>query len=106
MAVATSSTRYKMALKIKRHTELFALFGRHVTCGDDVEVKKGKPAPDIFLCAREKLGINEEGEKVELPELKSCLVFEDALLGVQAAHAAEMNAIWVPGMSNPCRRLS
>jgi pseudouridine 5'-phosphatase len=51
-------------------------------CGDDPNVTRGKPAPDIFLVARERLGC---------PPAKNCLVFEDAINGVEAAKNAEMN---------------
>ncbi|CAH1985911.1 unnamed protein product [Acanthoscelides obtectus] len=52
MAVATSSHRESYELKAKPHNELFKAFS-HVVCGgDDPEVKRGKPHPDIFLmCA-------------------------------------------------------
>lgn len=46
---------------------------------------RGKPEPDIFLAAAERLGI----------EPKACLVFEDAVNGVVAARAAGMNVIGV-----------
>lgn len=41
---------------------------------------KGKPAPDCFLQAAKKLNVRPE----------DCLVFEDANLGIEAAHAAGM----------------
>jgi HAD superfamily hydrolase (TIGR01509 family) len=47
------------------------------------EVARGKPAPDIFLAAAERLGVAPE----------NCLVFEDAPAGIRAAHAAGMRAI-------------
>lgn len=47
------------------------------------ETPKGKPAPDPFLAAAEKLGVNP----------KKCIVFEDAEFGVQGAIAAGMD--WV-----------
>jgi beta-phosphoglucomutase len=50
-------------------------------------VPHGKPAPDIFLKAASELGI--------LPHL--CLVIEDAVAGVEAAHAAGMRCISVAG---------
>jgi beta-phosphoglucomutase len=50
-------------------------------------VLHGKPAPDIFLKAASELGI--------LPHL--CLVIEDAVAGVKAAHAAGMRCISVAG---------
>jgi len=50
-------------------------------------VAHGKPAPDIFLKAAGELGI--------VPT--QCLVIEDAVAGVQAAHAAGMRCIAVAG---------
>jgi len=50
-------------------------------------VARGKPAPDIFLKAAEELGI----------EPIHCVVIEDAVAGVQAAHAAGMRCIAVAG---------
>lgn len=47
------------------------------------ETPKGKPAPDPFLAAAEKLGVNPQ----------KCIVFEDAEFGVQGAIAAGMD--WV-----------
>jgi beta-phosphoglucomutase len=47
------------------------------------EVPNGKPFPDIFLRAAEKLGIESD----------YCVVLEDAPAGVQAAHAAGMRCI-------------
>ncbi len=50
-------------------------------------VAHGKPAPDIFLKAAGELGI--------VPT--QCLVIEDAVAGVQAAHTAGMRCIAVAG---------
>lgn len=47
------------------------------------DVTKGKPHPQVFLLAAERLGC----------EPKNCLVVEDAPAGVQAAHAAGMACI-------------
>jgi beta-phosphoglucomutase family hydrolase len=47
------------------------------------EVVQGKPDPEIFLLAAQRLGI--------LPQ--RCLVFEDSLLGIEAACRAGMQAI-------------
>ena len=49
------------------------------------ETERGKPFPDPFLMAAEKLGVKPE----------ECLVFEDGDPGVQAAIAAGMNWIRV-----------
>ncbi len=51
-------------------------------------VAHGKPAPDIFLLAAEKLGVSPD----------ECLVIEDAERGVQAAKAAGMQCV---GYQNP-----
>lgn len=48
----------------------------HIVCSDDVQ--HGKPHPEVFLKAAEKLG---------LPPTR-CVVIEDAVVGVQAAKAA------------------
>lgn len=50
------------------------------------DVKRGKPAPDLFLLAAEKMGVPPQ----------RCLVFEDADPGVEAAKAAGMRWVYVP----------
>lgn len=84
-AVATSSSRSFYELKTTRHREWFDLIDCVVT-GDDPEVKHGKPEPDIFRVAAERLG----GDPA------ACLVFEDSPAGLQAALAAGAIAISVP----------
>lgn len=49
-------------------------------------VKQGKPAPDMFLLAAERLGV----------AASSCLVLEDGESGMRAAAAAGMQAVFVP----------
>ena len=60
-----------------------------IVCGDDVV--HGKPAPDIFLKAAEKLGLPPE----------DCLVIEDALVGIEAAQRANMT---VAAVTTTCLR--
>lgn len=54
-----------------------------VVCGDDVT--NGKPAPDVFLLAAERLGLAPA----------DCLVIEDAHVGIEAAHRAGMKVLAV-----------
>ncbi|TPX72766.1 hypothetical protein SpCBS45565_g00083 [Spizellomyces sp. 'palustris'] len=86
IAVATSSTRQKYLLKTQNHRHLFDLFAS-VTCGDDPDILRGKPAPDLFLAAQKALNA---------PIADACLVFEDAVNGVEAGNAAGMHTVWVP----------
>ncbi len=51
------------------------------------DVSRGKPAPDVFLCAAEKIGVAPA----------RCVVFEDAPVGIAAARAAGMKVVGVAG---------
>lgn len=64
-------------------TGLLSLFRAVVTADD---VKHGKPSPDMFLLAAERLGVAPT----------KCLVFEDAAPGIQGALAAGMQVVRVP----------
>ncbi|PVV02721.1 hypothetical protein BB560_002813 [Smittium megazygosporum] len=89
ISIATSSARRFFEIKKSNHQELFSLFGDHVTCGDDPSILRLKPHPDIYLAAKEKLGI---------PHLKNSqyIVFEDAVSGVLSGVNAEMKVVWIP----------
>jgi beta-phosphoglucomutase len=56
-------------------------------------ITKGKPDPQIFLMASEKLNVKPE----------FCVVFEDAVLGVEAAKNAGMLCIGIDRYNNPER---
>lgn len=54
------------------------------------EVKKGKPAPDVFILALKKL---------ELPANR-CVVLEDTVVGVESAKGAKIKCIAIPNQYN------
>ena len=85
IAVATSSERHLFERKTLRHRDWFSIF-RAVVVGDDPRVKHGKPAPDVFLVAAAELGAGPQ----------DCVVFEDAPVGLAAAHAAGMQVVAIP----------
>jgi HAD superfamily hydrolase (TIGR01509 family) len=59
------------------------------------QVKRGKPAPDLFLHAAARMGVDP----------KTCIVVEDSPVGVSAAIAAGMRAIGFVGGSHAGSRL-
>jgi beta-phosphoglucomutase family hydrolase len=61
-----------------------------LVCAEDY--KHGKPAPDCFLMAAEKMAVAPE----------HCLVFEDTELGIQAATAAGMKSVLVAQKREDC----
>jgi len=83
LAVATSSVSASARPFLDRH-QLTAFFAVIVT-GEEVE--RGKPHPDIYLRAAEKLGVAAD---------PSCLVVEDSLSGIAAAKAAKMHVVAIP----------
>ena len=84
-AVATSSSGQK-ARAILQKTGLMHYI-QHVTGGD--EVPAGKPAPDVYLDAAHKLGI----------DAADCLALEDSNNGTTAALAAGMTVIQIPDLA-------
>ena len=82
LAVATSSVGASARPFLDRH-HLTGFFEVIVT-GEEVE--RGKPAPDIYLRASDKLGSPTD----------ACLAVEDALPGVAAARAANMRVAAIP----------
>ena len=86
-AVASSSIRER-AIKLLEQHELIEYFDDFVF---GPEVKRGKPNPDIFLIAAQKLQVEPE----------HCLVLEDSQAGIQAAYCANMRVICVPDLKYP-----
>jgi beta-phosphoglucomutase family hydrolase len=81
-AVVSGSNR-ESVVKSLTTTKLLDRFETIVASED---YKRSKPAPDAFLLAAERLGV----------EPAKCLVFEDTEMGLQAAAAAGMKAVRVP----------
>jgi len=80
-AVATSASRRDLervldALRLREHIDVA------VTADD---VRHGKPHPEVYLKAARGLGV----------DAAACVVFEDAIVGVQAARAAGMRVIGI-----------
>ena len=82
IAVASSATMPTIQLVVD--TLKIRPYFVSLTSGDEVE--HGKPAPDVFLLAAKRLGI----------EPRDCLVIEDTLNGIKAAKAAGMHCIGIP----------
>jgi beta-phosphoglucomutase family hydrolase len=80
-AVATSASRHD-AQHVLDTLALAGHFGAVVTAED---VTRGKPDPEVYLRAAGEIGIAP----------RDCLVFEDAVVGVQAARRAGMRVIGV-----------
>jgi HAD superfamily hydrolase (TIGR01509 family) len=83
LALATSSTQRLMRAVLDRFSSVAPAFEQLIT-GDDVE--HTKPAPDIFLLAAERLGVDPA----------QCVVLEDSVAGAEAGRAAGMFVIAVP----------
>ncbi|KAL2867381.1 putative HAD superfamily hydrolase [Aspergillus lucknowensis] len=98
LALASSTKSQSFELKISR-PETKKLLGyfqpERRVLGDDSRVRqgRGKPAPDIYLVALQTLR-SDTNTKPILPS--ECLVFEDSVVGVEAARRAGMRVIWVP----------
>lgn len=87
VCVASSGTPERIRLGLEA-VGLFDRFDPHLFSA--TMVARGKPAPDLFLYAAERMGV----------EPQRCLVVEDSLAGIDAAIAAGMTAIGFCGGSH------
>ncbi|KAJ5894802.1 HAD superfamily hydrolase [Penicillium taxi] len=99
IALASSSNGKNFKLKTDHLKELFTAFPQvNRVLGDDPRIEKGrgKPLPDIYLLALKTINdeLRSKGETEIKPE--ECLVFEDAVPGVEAGRRAGMQVVWVP----------
>lgn len=64
MALATSSGAESVVAKFSKHQDLYKLFHHIVMASSDPDIKRGKPAPDVFLAAAKKFTDDPKPEKV------------------------------------------
>jgi HAD superfamily hydrolase (TIGR01509 family) len=89
VCVASSSGHENLRYKLEL-TGLYERFAGHIFSAS--EVANGKPAPDLFLHAAERMGTDPV----------DCVVVEDSRYGVQAARAAGMDVLgFAGGVTSP-----
>jgi HAD superfamily hydrolase (TIGR01509 family) len=88
-----SSNGHRQIGTMLAKTGLRAHFGDRIYTA--AEVAHGKPAPDVFLYAAEKSGVDPS----------ACVVVEDSRFGVQAARAAGMRCLAYGGGVTPAEWL-
>ena len=92
--IASNSGPEELQAKFAR-TGLAALVEGRVHSANEVILRggRGKPAPDLFLAAAAASGMPPE----------TCVVVEDSITGIRAAHAAGMTCLaYAPHGDSPC----
>lgn len=87
IAVATATDRIRAGIYLERAGAID--YFDEIICGD--MVKNGKPEPDIYLTAVEKLGLGPN----------ECAAFEDSPNGIISAYRAGCRVIMIPDLSQP-----
>ena len=87
LAIASSSPRLLIE-RVLKSSDLGALFRISVS---SEEVERGKPAPDVYWRAADRLGVTPE----------ACVAIEDSRNGVRSALAADMRVIAIPDPDFP-----
>ncbi len=97
------SNGYRVALatatapdRTKRYLESLGLYGYfdEIVCAS--MVKRGKPEPDIYILAAEKLGLHTE----------ECLALEDSQNGIKSASSAGCKTVMVPDLDLPDEKIN
>ena len=97
-AVERMTARWPLALASSSNRELIdhalevsglARYFRATVSSEEVE--RGKPAPDVYLEAARRLGV----------EPTRCAAVEDSASGIQSAHAAGMRVVAIPNAAFP-----
>ncbi len=78
-AIGSSTPRENLDVSVAKLG--FGKYFKAIVASEDVS--RGKPAPDVFLTAAERLGLRPD----------ECVVFEDSLAGIQAGVAAGMKTV-------------
>lgn len=78
IAAATSTSYQMFERKLKNYPEIRKLFDV-IVCGDNPNVKQGKPAPDVFIYAAHLLGESD---------MSKTIIFEDSPNGAGAGLAS------------------
>ncbi len=89
LATATPDERAQRYLK---SVGLFGYFDQIVSARG---VERGKPAPDIYLCAAKRLGLEPE----------ECIALEDSQNGIISANTAGCKTIMVPDLDQPTEEI-
>jgi HAD superfamily hydrolase (TIGR01509 family) len=90
LGLASSSNRHVIDLVL----EEAGIAGDFQATVSSEEVGAGKPAPDVYVEAAKRLGV----------EPSACVAIEDSTNGIRSAHAAEMAVIAVPNRDFPPAR--
>lgn len=91
IALATSTSRRTAELNL-RLAKVDGFFDALV-CGE--EVTNGKPHPEVFLTAAQRLGLAP----------RDCAALEDSINGIKSAHAAGMVTVMVPDLLPPTQEI-
>lgn len=89
IVLATSSTKERAMLALNQHQ--IENFFDEMVFGN--EIKRGKPYPDIFIKACQKIDVSFD----------ESLVLEDSEAGIQAAYLAKIPVICIPDMKKPVK---
>jgi HAD superfamily hydrolase (TIGR01509 family) len=89
LPLGLASSAHPAVIAAALHGGGLASFVAAVAASD--EVAHGKPSPDVYLLAAERLGVAP----------RTCLVVEDSLNGILAGRAAGMTVVLVPNAAVP-----
>lgn len=88
LCVASSSPRNRVIRSLELTHQIHFFSNESIFTSQ--QVKRGKPAPDLFLLAAGQMGYQPQ----------SCIVIEDSAAGIEAALSANMNVIGFLGGSH------